>query len=1691
MTDDESGNPGHFTFTFNIQYKDAAGNSLQFLGTETNSADFFVSTAGCTNAGACNFDATATEDDGSCEFASCAGCLDASACNYDSALTIEDNTQCDYATCQGCTNDGACNYDAAATQDDGSCLVPDAANCEFCDGEAIAVADADGDGTCDGDEVVGCQDAAACNYDASATDAGTCNYATAACEVCLDGAVVLQDADGDGTCDADETSGCTEAGACNYSASATDDDGSCEYTSCLGCTDEGACNFDASALIDDGSCDFLTCAGCMDAGACNYDGTATLDDGSCTFPAAHYDCNGDCVNDTDGDGTCDELEILGCTDAAACNYNSAATEDDGCEYPPLGGDCNSICEGDFDGDGYCDNLEVAGCTSSTATNYNATATDDDGTCVWDDAYFVGLSYEIVGYNTVENATTYRVYAEFNSDSIELQACYGTEEEPWSVFSTLPFYQNVAGSGLGHQINPMFFGAIEGLEYDTWLALGAGPGDQPGPADIGLDDFNADFNANGGNLLVNTVVGASIYYTPGASDFSHPQAGKLLLGQFTTEGVVSVSYNFQFRDENDGTHVISDVNMTFPANLVGCTDAEACNYDAAAEFNDFASCTYATGCDICSGEQDGTGSVVDLDQDDDGVCDADEITGCTDSEACNYDATPTTDTDNALCLYPQGCQSCSGEQDGSGVVVDNDDDGDGVCNADEITGCTDAAACNYDATPTTDTDNAMCTYASGCDTCSGESDGSGTVVDNDQDDDGVCDANEVTGCTDAAACNYDATPTTDTDNSLCEYPEGCDTCSGETDGTGTVVNNDADGDGVCDADEIEGCTDSDACNYDATPTTDTNNALCSYASGCDTCSGETDGSGTVIDNDADDDGVCNADEVPGCMDEEAINYSETATDDDGSCIFGECDDPLACNYVEETDIPNTDACDYPAPFFDCEGNCTGDYDFDGVCEGEEVYGCASSSADNYNPAATSDDGSCVWGAGVFQGLSYEVVTTHETGPLAGNGYVTYRIYANFSTDAIDLVQLFGNAEHPWVIEGNGDTYQDAYGSEYGGNIAPALFAVVPTVEFDSWLTIGAEPGDYNAMNQSGMYAYFPAWNAGGAFNANGSAASISVTPLQSDQGVPDENGQVLLAQITTNGVTNVQYNILFEPEAGESITFTDVQMTFPAQVPGCTNEAAINYEANANSDDGTCEIEGCMDATALNYDPTANIEDGSCQYGGCTDEAADNYDPIANVDDGSCLFTGCMDETADNYSATANTGDQEALCEYFGCTNPVATNYDEGANVDDGSCLIVGCYDESADNYNPNANMGNQDILCRYYGCTDPEAANYDPEANFNDGSCEYNGCTDIAASNYDPAATINDGSCIYPGCTDADADNYDPEANEDDGSCLFTGCTDSEADNYDMFANTGDQEALCEYWGCMDPSADNYDAGANVDDDSCIYFGCTDEAADNYDATSNVDDGSCIYLGCTDSEADNFLPGANEDDGSCIYLGCTAIEADNYDATANEDDGSCTFTGCMDINADNYWSLANSGDQAALCEYWGCTLVDADNFDPTANVNDGSCILAGCMYLDAANYNADATYDDGSCIFQTVGCTDPLAWNFMESALEDNGTCLYGGCTYDIAFNFDPDATVDDGSCEWYGCTDTDAVNFDADATHDDGSCEVVGCMDEEGINYNAEATFSGYCEYPDVCPGDINGDLSVDVQDLLTFFQYYGTFCE
>ena len=128
--------------------------------------------------------------------------------------------------------------------------------------------------------------------------------------------------------------------------------------------------------------------GCMNPNSCNYNANANYDSDDCTYAQQYYNCDGECIVDTDGDGICDEIEVSGCTVESACNYSDSSTDDDGsCTYPEQYYNCDGVCITDTDEDGVCDELEVSGCTVESACNYSDSSTDDDGSCTYPEQYY--------------------------------------------------------------------------------------------------------------------------------------------------------------------------------------------------------------------------------------------------------------------------------------------------------------------------------------------------------------------------------------------------------------------------------------------------------------------------------------------------------------------------------------------------------------------------------------------------------------------------------------------------------------------------------------------------------------------------------------------------------------------------------------------------------------------------------------------------------------------------------------------------------------------------------------------------------------------------------------------------------------------------------------------------------------------------------------------------------------------------------------------------------------------------------------------------------------------------------------------------------------------------------------------------------------------------------------------------------
>jgi hypothetical protein len=306
------------------------------------------------------------------------------------------------------------------------------------------------------------------------------------------------------------------------------------------------------------------------------------------------------------------------------------------------------------------------------------------------------------------------------------------------------------------------------------------------------------------------------------------------GNYSTIGIESPDHNFgyqyQFRNMTDAAQLVQDemaILFTTSSIISGCTDPDACNYSQYANYDDN-SCEFESD---CLGECGGTAIL-----DDCGACNGGNSAnigcGCYLPAALDY----CEDTDGDSLGAGDIVTFCLADipSDGNFVIdcsdpepdcFTNDTDDCGVCNGDasSCTGCQNLAACNVGSVD----ECIFSTDLDACATCSGETDGTGIIVDNDTDDDGVCDTDEVVGCQDPTACNYNSLAT---DASDCFIPTSCDTCDegavvfdGALDGVcescldGIIVNNDSDGDTVCDTDEVVGCQNPIACNYNESAT----------------------------------------------------------------------------------------------------------------------------------------------------------------------------------------------------------------------------------------------------------------------------------------------------------------------------------------------------------------------------------------------------------------------------------------------------------------------------------------------------------------------------------------------------------------------------------------------------------------------------------------------------------------------------------------------------------------------------------------------------------------------------------------------------------------------------------------------------------------------------------------------------------
>ncbi len=155
---------------------------------------------------------------------------------------------------------------------------------------------------------------------------------------------------------------------------------------------------------------------------------------------------------------------------------------------------------------------------------------------------------------------------------------------------------------------------------------------------------------------------------------------------------------------------------------------------------------------------------------------------------------------------------------------------------------------------------------------------------------------------------------------------------------------------------------------------------------------------------------------------------------------------------------------------------------------------------------------------FIGLSADMVGVNMVQAVPGQpdqpDTWTARIYADFSA-ADHLVSVYGDPNNAMLIASDSSFYQNTFGGPTTQDIDAGQFGDLPDLQYDSWLTIGADSQDGNALQEIGVS--WSGFNTGSALYVTNGA--IFTTP-DDMQGVAADNGsgtyRVLIAQLTVFG-----------------------------------------------------------------------------------------------------------------------------------------------------------------------------------------------------------------------------------------------------------------------------------------------------------------------------------------------------------------------------------------------------------------------------------------------------------------------------------------------------------------------------------------------------------------------------------------------
>jgi len=535
------------------------------------------------------------------------------------------------------------------------------------------------------------------------------------------------------------------------------------------------------------------------------------------------------------------------------------------------------------------------------------------------------------------------------------------------------------------------------------------------------------------------------------------------------------------------------------------------------------------------------------------------------------------------------------------------------------------------------------------------------------------------------------------------------------------------------------------------------------------------------------------------------------------------------------------------------------------------------------------------------------------------------------------------------------------------------------------------------------------------------------------------------------------------------TGTTRSFTFPllkiASI-GCTDNTALNYDANAEEACANCCIycedlkvelqaqwpsSGSVSAITTTNDVTD--DDNTIVIGNfAPQEFGDEYAYYLSQSPGSYWTVNIYADADVVQDVNLNSGNQATLL---------------------GSALISDTNDASSANSvqhltGPSSNSGlfpgqlywleyvfNNGSGCTWYwyqkftvpydGCLDPSATNYNPiPGNTGNGNCEYSDditvCTQTVIASLSQPTLINNDQAM----TTLTIYGLSSDGEIVDAFGVF-------AANYSLLDNS---QTPPEFLGTF-----NITSGSTTEENN--PFTSNILIPQNTTASVTIVDlgttcGEVLTLdhpgivtvpGCTDPFALNYNPNANVDDGKCFYCDEFSITASTINPTGDCENSNCDGIINFEVNSPVNFQITVSSNTPPFQQQLAV--------NQTAVKNLCSAIYSATAVLYFPSTNNTCEISTQSPITLTVntsgcGCTDPNATNYDPLATVNDGSCIIEGCTNPLAVNFNSNATVDDGSCFFSAtyepeCIPNSVITTVSPINYETTLKNIKACVAEEG----------------------------------------------